>query len=58
MLAATQDYVTLPIVPELTTQFSDDTGQQRMIDATAYLNSRLVEVATEEGVSFFDFNAA
>ncbi len=58
LLAATQDYVSIPIVPELKTVFTDDAGKQRMIDATAYLNSRLVQLAAEEGVAFFDFNAA
>lgn len=58
MLASTQDYVTLPIVPELMTQFSDPSGQQNMVDATAYLNAQLLRIAAEEGIIYFDFNAA
>jgi hypothetical protein len=58
MIAATQDYITIPIIPELQTAFQDPRGRQRFVDAIAYLNKRLAAQSVEEGVFFFDFNAA
>jgi len=58
LVAATQDYMTLPIVPELYVEYQDPVGRQRFVDAIAYLNQRLAQLGAEEGVAFFDFNAA
>lgn len=58
LLAATQDYLTLPIVPEVQALYSDPVRRQRVIEAFAYINDRLREFATREGIPFFDYNAA
>jgi hypothetical protein len=58
LVAATQDYITLPVVPELYVNYQDPTGRQRYIDAIAYLNGRLQARSAALGVAFFDFNAA
>jgi hypothetical protein len=58
LIAATQDYVTIPIVPELYTTYQDPAGRQRFVDASAYLNQRLAAKSAQEGIAFFDFNTA
>jgi len=58
LLAATQDYVTHNIVPEMLINAPDPVGRQRIVDAHAQLNQRLMQIAVEEGATFFDFNAA
>lgn len=58
IVAAMQDYMTLPVVPELYGSFQDQAGRQRFIDAVAYLNNRLRAASEQEGYIFFDFNAA
>lgn len=58
IIAATQDYLSLPVVPELYTAYQDPAGRQRFVDAVAYLNRRLARRSAEVGVHFFDFNAA
>lgn len=58
MVAATQDYITLPIVPELYATYQDPAGRKRFVDAVTYLNNELARLSAEEGVAFFDFNAA
>jgi hypothetical protein len=58
LVAATQDYLTLPVVPELYLTYQDPVGRQRFIDAMTYLNLRIAELSTSEGITYFDFNAA
>jgi hypothetical protein len=58
MLAATQDYLAAGILTGAGEVFPDGAGRQRLIDAFAYLNRGLEQVAEREGVAFFDFNAA
>jgi phospholipase/lecithinase/hemolysin len=58
LIAATQDYLTLPIVPELYITAQDPAGRKRYIDAVAYLNQRLATQSSQLGVAYFDFNAA
>lgn len=58
LVAATQDYMTLGVVPELFTTFQDTESRQRVIDAITYLNQQIEQRSAREGVSFFDFNAA
>lgn len=58
MLAATPDYLSPEVLPGLQETFPDAAGRQRVIDAFAYVNQGLAEVATREQVHFFDFNAA
>lgn len=58
LLAATQDYVALNIVPEMGIAAPDPVGQQRLIAAFTQLNQQLKQVAQEEGAVFFDFNTA
>jgi lysophospholipase L1-like esterase len=58
LLVATQDYLTLPIVPEVQAQYSDPVRRQRVTKAFAYMNDRLREFAAREGIPFFDYNAA
>lgn len=58
LVAATQDYLTLPVVPELYQTYQDPAGRQRFVDAVAYINSRLAKLSADEGVAYFDFNTA
>jgi lysophospholipase L1-like esterase len=58
MLAATQDYATPNVVPEVQIALADAVERQRVIDAYAYLNQQLRQIAAREQVAFFDYNAA
>lgn len=58
LVAATQDYITLPVVPELYVTFQDKAGRDRFVEAMAYLNQELARRSADEGVTYFDFNAA
>ena len=58
ILAAVQDYVTLPVIPEIQTSFTDPDGRLRVIEAFAYINRHLAELSAAWGISFFDYNAA
>lgn len=61
LLASMQDYITLPIIPELQFALASpavSAGRQRTLDAFNYLNDELRKVAAQEGVPFFDYNAA
>lgn len=58
ILAATQDYVSLELVPEVAEVVPDDIGRQRLIDAFTRVNAGLKAVAEREQIAFFDFNAA
>ena len=58
MIAATQDYVTIPIVPELYTQYDNPEGRQRLVAAFAALNAKLKAIAELKGIAYFDYNAA
>lgn len=59
LVAATQDYyITLHMLPELQQRFPDPVGQQRSVDAMTYLNQQIAARSAQEGVAFFDFNAA
>lgn len=58
IVAATQDYMSLPVVPELYATYQDPAGRQRFLDAMAYLNGRIAQLSRGAGVSFFDFNQA
>ena len=60
LLVAMQDYITLPIIPELQFMLASpaaSAGRQRTLDAFNYLNDELRKVAAQEGVPFFDYNA-
>jgi hypothetical protein len=58
ILAATQDYLSLGLLPEMQAIFPDTNGRQRLIAAFAYVNQGMSAVAAREQVPFFDFNAA
>ena len=58
ILSATQDLLSAGILPGMREVFPDATGWQRLVDAFAYVNHGLREVAAREAVTFFDFNAA
>lgn len=58
ILAATQDYVALALLPELGTVTPDPIGRQRVVATFSSINQGLREVAAREGVAFVDFNAA
>jgi lysophospholipase L1-like esterase len=58
ILAATQDYLSLGVLPETQVVLPDATARQRLIDAFTYVNEGLCAVAAREQVPFFDFNAA
>lgn len=57
LLVAMQDYLTIPILPELQTTFQDPVGRKRVLDAFAYVNAGLQRVAAEEGIPYLDYNA-
>lgn len=58
IVAATQDLLSAGVIPGEADIFSDPDGRQRVIDAFAYVNQGLNDMAAREGVTFFDFNAA
>ncbi len=58
IVAAVQDYVTLPIIPEMKTDYTDAAGVARVQEAFAYINNRLAALSAQWGVPFFDYNAA
>jgi lysophospholipase L1-like esterase len=58
MLAATQDYATPDVLPEVKIILADPVKRRRLIDAFAYLNQQLRQVADRHQIVFFDYNAA
>jgi lysophospholipase L1-like esterase len=58
IVAAVQDYVTLPIIPELKTTFTDEAGRARLQEAFTYINGRLKELSQKWDIPYFDYNEA
>jgi len=58
IVAATQDYVTRLLMPEIVVYMPDPVGRARVSAAIAYLNVRIAAQAAIDGVAYWDYNAA
>lgn len=58
IVAATQDYVTRLLLPEIAAAFPDPVKRERVSAAFAYLNARIAAQAAIDGVIYWDYNAA
>jgi hypothetical protein len=58
LMVSMQDYMVLPLIPEIRSGFTDPVGRKRLSDAFAYINAGLQQIAAQERMPFFDWNAA